>query len=77
MKLLPLILFIILLFVAGFVFLQIRRSPRDLKLLGALIIPLFLLFLLSGLLFAFVGKIALLIGITTLAILLLAARKKD
>jgi|GEM_PF-6998086 len=75
MKLLPSILFIILLFLAGLLFLQWRRSPK--KKNGLLSVPLILLLLLLGLAFIVVGKIALFIAIITILLFLIYPRARS
>jgi hypothetical protein len=70
MKLLPGIILIIVLFAAGLVFLQGRKSLHK-----ASFVPMAGLLALSGILFVLIGKIALLIALISLAIFFFISKR--
>ena len=87
MRLLPAMIVVVLLFLGGLVFLQVRASSRKgggiegLRMLAnhrfARAAAILLLILMTGLLFRIMGKIALLIGVLFFFIYLLSSRKRQ
>ena len=84
MKLLPAVIFVSIIFLAGLLFLQGRRAsgrmgysraPSGQMRKAALFIATIALLALFGILFMFLGKIALLIALLVLAIFFLSSKR--
>ena len=82
MKLLPAMLFVMLMFLSGALFLALRKVSRNPGSTSgqfkrpATFMAAIMLFSLFGLLFTFLGKIALLIALVTLALFFLSPKNR-
>lgn len=73
MKLLPAVIFIILLFIGGLIFLKGRKvSQKTRSFMG---MPFIILLLLGGIFFIIIGKIAIFLVMIALAVILLTYKR--
>lgn len=73
MKLLPAVIFIILLFIGGLIFLKGRKVPQ--KTRSFMGMPFIILLLLGGIFFIIIGKIAIFLVMIALAVILLTYKR--